>query len=364
MALSNPSTDITSFSTTETDTLKRLEDENAELRKRLQAESHAKLLLQDQLNRSSYGSTRKKRRTDNHLTSVSSESDSTILDRNAFLVKHMGRLVRDDTEVGRFAGSTTGVHFVLSVQDVCQDKLPSLEPFPDTCYQSYLLQPSRDASLLYQAVELKRLRVQDARQILGSNLEDIARHLLFFETYWSGFCPSMMREQTLHHARYLLNDLSETYQLQSEDLIILQTILLTLLINKPSEAETDVSDHAWLHRTDPMLQLVCQIHRLISTRVEPTTLQAIVLFSLYIQKSGKRQWMIPINGVMVQMAQSLGLHRHARRFKFSAGEVEWRKRLWWSVYAFDKYASQSFSTWLLLLTFVAESQPLYTVCHN
>lgn len=90
MALSNPSTDITSFSTTETDTLKRLEDENAELRKRLQAESHAKLLLQDQLNRSSYGSTRKKRRTDNHLTSVSA-SDGLLIKRVSRIVCNIMR---------------------------------------------------------------------------------------------------------------------------------------------------------------------------------------------------------------------------------------------------------------------------------
>lgn len=330
--------------------MKRLEDENAELRKQLQAESQAKQRLQEQLNHSSYGPTRKKRRTDNHLAPVSSGSETTTLDRNAFVVKHMGRLVRDDIDVGRFAGSTTGVHFVLSVQEICHAKFPSLEPFPEMCYRSYLLQPSRDASLLYQAAELTPLTVQDARNILGTTLEDVARHLLLFETYWSGFCPSIIREQTLLRARSLLNDLPEAYQLQAEDLVILQIILLTFLINKSSEEEGDATDQAWLQGTDFTLQVVCQIHRLISTRVEPTGLQALILFSLYVQKSGKRQWMTPLNGAMVQMAQSLGLHRHARRFKFSAAEVEWRKRLWWSVYAFDKYVAQKPCCSVMMLT--------------
>ena len=34
----------------------------------------------------------------------------------AYIIKHMGRLVHDERGVGRFAGSTTGVHFVLSVE--------------------------------------------------------------------------------------------------------------------------------------------------------------------------------------------------------------------------------------------------------
>ncbi|KAI9931164.1 hypothetical protein MW887_010823 [Aspergillus wentii] len=34
-------------------------------------------------------------------------------------------------------------------------------------------------------------------------------------------------------------------------------------------------------------------------------------------------------------AQSLGLHRHARRFTFCRGDVELRKRVWWCVYAVD-----------------------------
>ncbi|KAI2816563.1 transcriptional regulator family: Fungal Specific TF [Aspergillus niger] len=40
-------------------------------------------------------------------------------------------------------------------------------------------------------------------------------------------------------------------------------------------------------------------------------------------------------GQAVRLAQSLGLHRHSRRFRFCAGEMELRKRMWWCVYAVD-----------------------------
>ncbi|KAL1873528.1 hypothetical protein Daus18300_003891 [Diaporthe australafricana] len=64
-------------------------------------------------------------------------------------------------------------------------------------------------------------------------------------------------------------------------------------------------------------------------------LQSIALFSLYAILTSQYNEMVKLSGVMVQMAKSLGLHRHARRFKFGVGEVESRKRLWWWIYMFD-----------------------------
>jgi hypothetical protein len=62
-----------------------------------------------------------------------------------------------------------------------------------------------------------------------------------------------------------------------------------------------------------------------------------VLFGFYSQLSGDCLAMIRINGLMVSISQSLGLHRHARRFKMKTGEIELRKRVWWYVYVFDRY---------------------------
>jgi hypothetical protein len=67
------------------------------------------------------------------------------------------------------------------------------------------------------------------------------------------------------------------------------------------------------------------------------SLQALSLFALYNQLSGHCLTLTTLNGTMVSLAQSLGLHRHARRFKMGVGEIELRKRLWWWVYVFDRY---------------------------
>lgn len=70
-------------------------------------------------------------------------------------------------------------------------------------------------------------------------------------------------------------------------------------------------------------------------------LQSIALFSLYTILTSQYNEMVKLSGIMVQMAKSLGLHRHARRFKFSVGEVEARKRLWWWIYIFDMFVNSN-----------------------
>lgn len=49
-------------------------------------------------------------------TAVTHNAERHSTDDPAYVIKHMGRLVHDENGVGRFAGSTTGVHFVLSVE--------------------------------------------------------------------------------------------------------------------------------------------------------------------------------------------------------------------------------------------------------
>lgn len=140
-----------------------------------------------------------------------SESKSTALDHNAFVVRHKGRLVLDDTNVGRFASSTTGVHLVLSVQDTCRTKMSILELFREICYRSYPLQPGQDARILDRPkMNIFLLTGQDAQNALRLTLEDAACHLRLFRKYWPTYCPSLLRKETTRRARHPLVDLNDT----------------------------------------------------------------------------------------------------------------------------------------------------------
>ncbi|CAG8103286.1 unnamed protein product [Penicillium olsonii] len=90
------------------------------------------------------------------------------------------------------------------------------------------------------------------------------------------------------------------------------------------------------------LERLSLAHRLIDkvfTQGHIRSLQALALFALFNQLSGHCLTLTTMSGIMVRLAQSLGLHRHARRFKMGVGEIELRKRLWWWVYVFDRYTS-------------------------
>lgn len=255
----------------------------------------------------------------------------------------MGRLVSDEASTGRFAGSTTGVHFVLSVEQLCRRISPHLEPFPETCYRSQLLQPA-DYCLRENAVDRFAygagagllLTFDDSRQALNMSLEDVSRQIALFNSKWMSFCPILASEEIVRHAQRLFDLSAGTRLLESFDYAILQTILLVTSVNKVTKIVWEDEEPLMMDMDDPNLQLARRIFSETLSRADSWCLQALLILALRVQISGARLEMVRLNGLLVRIAQSLGLHRHTRRFTFETCEVEWRKRMWWSVYIFDK----------------------------
>ncbi|KAH7348098.1 fungal-specific transcription factor domain-containing protein [Pyrenochaeta sp. MPI-SDFR-AT-0127] len=329
--------------------INRLEKENSELRRLLAVERQINRELRDELPQTSVLVQHPEHESLNagsfrhqlpafSLPSAASGSESAIHDRHAFVVKHMGRMVCDEVDTGRFAGSTTGVHFVLSAQDLCRSFPIWQGQFPEICYKSYLLQPLENNAVVnavngnVTASGDSVLTVRAARDALAMTLEDVSRHVRIFNRYWEGFCPIVLCEQLVQFARSFFVEQNGMRKLDCVEYAVLQSVLLITLLN--TDAFTGVNE-----RVASTLQIVCRLHTKLTLQVDLWSLQAMILFSLFVQKSGRRLWMVPLNGVLVRTAQSLGLHRHSRRFKLEEGEVEWRKRLWWSVYLFDKTTS-------------------------
>jgi hypothetical protein len=70
------------------------------------------------------------------------QAERRLADDPTYVIKHMGRLVHDEKGVGRFAGSTTGVHFVLTVEQECQKALNLSGVFAESCFRLFLAEPS------------------------------------------------------------------------------------------------------------------------------------------------------------------------------------------------------------------------------
>ena len=66
-------------------------------------------------------------------------------------------------------------------------------------------------------------------------------------------------------------------------------------------------------------------------------IQGLVLFTFYTQIVGRGQMMAQLVAPLVRAAQQLGLHRDPRYLNLVAGHAEMRRRIWWSVFALDKY---------------------------
>lgn len=92
------------------------------------------------------------------------------------------------------------------------------------------------------------------------------------------------------------------------------------------------------HQTDNSMyyfSIAAQVSAAVRMRGDMLALQSLLLASLYHQLTGNHSSLAYVTGASVRLAQSLGLHRHHRRFKFCASEVELRNRVWWAVHNID-----------------------------
>ncbi|KAL2842560.1 fungal-specific transcription factor domain-containing protein [Aspergillus pseudoustus] len=289
----------------------------------------------------------------NHATSHPGDSPSLsnppsaisgpkiIPDDSAHVIKHMGRLVHDPVGVGRFAGSTTGVHFALSVEATCRQVLYLAESFPECCYSLYLAGPARGS------IKPTGPTFSTAGDLISSSpnheiIELISRPPEFytdqidrFFSRWEAFCPVLARKQLVDTVYNMVKGMQESATAVDADESTLCILLTILSINYVSR-----SVHTPLNPDMRMVGRSISIADALQSRLvargDIRSLQGLVLLSFYYQLTGHSLALIRLNGSMMRIAQSLGLHRHARRFRMTAGEIELRKRLWWWVYTFDR----------------------------
>lgn len=249
-----------------------------------------------------------------------------------YVIKHMGRLVHDEKGVGRFAGSTTGVHFVLTVEQECQKALNLSGVFPESCFRLFLAEPSPNREF---SLATGSWNDQMIRQCLTYPLTHYCQQADAFIQKWEAFCPVLVKKQLMADIRGLMNTI---YNPSGHGAIDYSTTLILLMILNIHESTADTT-HQHHERSLDSLKRLSLAHSLVDKVVGEgnlKALQALSLFALYNQLSGHCLTLTTLNGMIVSLAQSLGLHRHARRFKMGVGEVELRKRLWWWVYVFDR----------------------------
>lgn len=267
---------------------------------------------------------------------VSAESRTSERMQAGLVIRHMGRLVVDGDGNERFSGSTTGVHFILSLEQALKKKSLIQDRIPEDCFRLAFLHHAPD-TLLRPPLEAWSGLVELAvlvRQTLDQPFGFYTRQIVAFGEKWTGICPVVAESDLLRDVSGSLGQLCQTSQPMSSSLLTTCLKLTAILLVNGSSTHNDGPEEkmsAYRNLAAVLLPLVEGLGTLDS-------LQAVALFSLYVQVTGQVLLMPRLNGVLVQSAQALGLHRHSRRFRFCAGQIEIRKRLWWWIYGFDKYS--------------------------
>ena len=77
---------------------------------------------------------------------------------------------------------------------------------------------------------------------------------------------------------------------------------------------------------------------------ELVVLQALLLFLTCVRRSDDTRYVWTLTGLLIRLAQGLGLHRDGQRFGLSPFETEMRRRLWWQISSLDARASEDQGT--------------------
>jgi hypothetical protein len=249
--------------------------------------------------------------------------------------KHMGRLVCTTSGVDKFSGSTTGVHFIHSAEQKYLQISDSAKVFDESVYKLHTLpQPMS----LYGRSQFWSNEIQDKVPSLGlpeTKFYYLPKIERFFRR-WGSNHPILPPKQFYADVHQILDNAQETIpQMSNSYFSTLHQLYLILAINAwddPGSVNDLLTDNAAYY-----FGLARQTHLRSIEQGDLPTLQGLLLMSLFLQLSGQHSRLTQVSGEAVRLAQSLGLHRHTRRFKFCAGEVEMRNRIWWAVYRLDMY---------------------------
>lgn len=329
-------TKIRGFQKSADEEIARLVAENEKLKRQLKAERDANTTLRDRFSR--FDSSFTTQYSSSHGDfQISRPLPANDVSGNALVIKHMGRLVPDAEGVERFAGSTTGVHFILSVQEALKQRGLLTAWFPENCFRMHVVSPSKinimSSNLSPDVVAEAQQTMMSLNQLPPGLIASRIRH---FASSWTFLCPAIAATELAQKANTIFNDTGQGLLEGHDQSVVFQVVMIILITDL--EEDREQLGLLYMHEKQQKLtRLASTLLPNILAHGSLPSVQCLVLLAIFYHLTGQYSSNIHLRGVLLQYALSLGLHRHHRRFKFSAGEVELRKRLWWCVYILDKY---------------------------
>lgn len=254
-------------------------------------------------------------------TMASVHQQTVASERSGSVIRHLGRLVPVGSGL-MFAGSTTGVHFIRSVEQKWQSLSDSSESFSETLFRLHALP---------QTAMLNSFAgpTQPSEPLLQLSKEHYLARVQRFLTRWSTMYPIFCRRQVLDSFDKVL-DQFDGHSMPLTGSTALYQLLLVLAIDAWDAGNTESNVHALHYYNAARTHEPYAFHELHLEAV-----QAHILNAVFLQLIGRHGPLAAAVGAGVRTAQCIGLHRHPRRFKICAGETELRTRLWWCMSILD-----------------------------
>ncbi|OAA65552.1 Transcription factor [Niveomyces insectorum RCEF 264] len=240
------------------------------------------------------------------------------------ILGHIGRMYADDRGQGQFLGAHTGNHFLASALQLSRDLLGEDGGCPDWVSELFFTkQPffvfRRDAS-----------RNPTMPSLPGQTLPFYEDQIAHFCHDWDSLFPIVDADSLLSTiARLLLRGRQDGDEMTEEECCAVFQLNSILALNMVADDASPPRAH------EPYCAVLASLFPRILEIARAESLRCLVLYTLLLQLEGRAQLALQLSGVIARLAQSLGLHRHSRRFRHQPSEVERRRRLWWCVFIFD-----------------------------
>lgn len=224
-----------------------------------------------------------------------------------------------------FAGSTTGVHFIRSVEQKWQSLADSNESFPECLFRMHLL----PTAVIPHSTPIPQAVARHSwESLLQSPKEYYIDRLEHFLTCWGTIYPVFCRRQVTKAFARALDQVKTTQN--GLDQSTLHKLLLVVAIDA-----WDTHDPTNGFSSFTYYDAARALESAAFSELRIEAVQSHILNAVFLQLAGKHALLASAVGAAIRAAQCIGLHRHPRRFKICAGETELRTRLWWCISILD-----------------------------
>tara|TARA_R110002003_G_scaffold70_3_gene6321 strand:- start:26446 stop:27489 length:1044 start_codon:yes stop_codon:yes gene_type:complete len=264
---------------------------------------------------------------------------------SAPLHREVGLMRLPGDKFSGFVGSASGIYFIRSVYGAIHANETTSPAHMETPGSDVV--PGEDdhlsAAQANTSDHLWRAAEVDSRSRVQFAFSELVEWTGSYFANWHPLYPFLHAPTVLDYFQTIsLNDLGPTYAVSDFRLIILRSIMSISLADhrqSHSRAHGRYPIHLIFHSYD---DAVNSLHDVLSKPTSVLGLQAAISVQLFLVSMLRLNAASRLGGLISRMAFQLGLHRCAARFSsFSVDDKLLRQRVFWSLYAIDRFICQS-----------------------